>query len=115
MTGQKLQQILLIEDNPGDARLLREMLDEEGLRDSGLTQAECMKEAERLLAARKFDIVLLDLGLPEAQGFLFSRPLPPTEFVGLLATGLPGRRGAGARRRRTTRDAGRLATEAISW
>ncbi|MEO8197637.1 MAG: EAL domain-containing protein [Thermoanaerobaculia bacterium] len=68
MTGQKLQQILLVEDNPGDARLFREMLAEEGLRDTGVTQAECLLEAEKLLAVRTFDLILLDLGLADAQG-----------------------------------------------
>lgn len=68
MTGNPLRHLLLIEDNPGDARLLREMLDEEGLRDTEVVHVGCMSEAEGLLSGRTFDLILLDLGLPDAQG-----------------------------------------------
>jgi diguanylate cyclase (GGDEF)-like protein/PAS domain S-box-containing protein len=59
--------ILLVEDNPGDARLLREMCKEEGLHGT-LTHVESMHEAEKHAADHEVDIVLLDLGLPDAQG-----------------------------------------------
>jgi diguanylate cyclase (GGDEF)-like protein/PAS domain S-box-containing protein len=59
--------ILLVEDNPGDARLLREMCKEEGLHGT-LTHVESMQEAENHAAEHQVDIVLLDLGLPDAQG-----------------------------------------------
>ena len=68
MNAKALRRLLLIEDNPGDARLLREMLDEEGSRDTEVTHVECMREAEALLAEREFELILLDLGLPDAQG-----------------------------------------------
>ncbi len=68
MTGKPLQHLLLIEDNPGDARLLREMLVEEGSRDTEVTHVASMTEAEVLLAGGAFDLILLDLGLPDAQG-----------------------------------------------
>lgn len=68
MTRNSLQRLLLIEDNPGDARLLREMLDEEGLRDAEVAHVECMRDAEIYLAERAVDLILLDLGLPDAQG-----------------------------------------------
>ena len=70
MTAGKtpLKRLLLVEDNPGDARLLREMFKEQGSHNTELTQVESMSEAEKLLAGRPFDIVLLDLGLPDAQG-----------------------------------------------
>jgi EAL domain-containing protein (putative c-di-GMP-specific phosphodiesterase class I) len=32
---------------------------------------------------------LADLGIEEAQGYLMSKPLPPPEFMQLLARGLP--------------------------
>jgi signal transduction histidine kinase len=63
-----IKKVLLVEDNPGDARLLREMLREESPLDIGLTCVGFMAEAERLLVSHVFDIVLLDLGLPDAQG-----------------------------------------------
>ncbi|MEO5884536.1 MAG: response regulator [Candidatus Limnocylindrales bacterium] len=60
--------LLVVEDNPGDARLLREMLHAQGSHDSILTHVESMGEAERYLASGTVDVILLDLGLPDAQG-----------------------------------------------
>jgi diguanylate cyclase (GGDEF)-like protein/PAS domain S-box-containing protein len=68
MTEKSINSILLIEDNPGDARLIREMLDEQGSQRIDLTVVECMKDAEKHLAENSVDIILLDLGLPDAQG-----------------------------------------------
>jgi diguanylate cyclase (GGDEF)-like protein len=63
-----IKTILLIEDNLGDARLLREMLKEQSSFDTRLTHLECMSDAEKFLAANTVDIILLDLGLSDAQG-----------------------------------------------
>jgi len=63
-----LKNLLLVEDNLGDARLLREMFKEQGAINSNLTHAQTMAEAEKLLAATAFDLILLDLGLPDANG-----------------------------------------------
>jgi diguanylate cyclase (GGDEF)-like protein/PAS domain S-box-containing protein len=60
--------ILLVEDNPGDARLLRERLSEQHSLSIELTHVKCMGDAEKHLANHAVDIVLLDLGLPDAQG-----------------------------------------------
>ena len=68
MTKKHIDRVLLIEDNPGDARLLREMFDEQGARGTELTIMQSMSEAEKYLAENAVDIVLLDLGLPDAQG-----------------------------------------------
>lgn len=58
----------MIEDNPGDARLLREMLNEQRPREIQLTRVDRMSVAVKHLAENSTDIVLLDLGLPDAQG-----------------------------------------------
>lgn len=63
-----IDSVLLIEDNPGDSRLLREMFNEQGTYLTELTLVECMLEAEKYLAKSVVDVILLDLGLPDAQG-----------------------------------------------
>src|SRR5450755_3967425 len=68
MSKKSIKMLLIVEDNPGDARLLREMFNEQGSDKTELTHAECMSEAEKLLSEREFDIILLDLGLPDAEG-----------------------------------------------
>jgi signal transduction histidine kinase len=64
----RTKKVLLVEDNPGDARLLREMFNENGPLDVELACVSFMSEAEEYLAAGTVDIILLDLGLPDAQG-----------------------------------------------
>ena len=67
--GQGVRRLLLVvEDNPGDTRLLREMFSEQDTHNTELTHVVCMSDAEKHLAERKVDVILLDLGLPDAQG-----------------------------------------------
>ena len=68
MSISPIKTVLLIEDNPGDARLLHEMFREQGLHSVELTHVPCMLAAEKYLAEQRVDIVLLDLGLTDAQG-----------------------------------------------
>lgn len=68
MTEKSVKKMLVIEDNVGDARLLREMLHEGGSNDIELTHVDCMRDAEVHLAKQSVDIILLDLGLSDAQG-----------------------------------------------
>ncbi len=61
-------QLLLVEDNSGDADLVREML---GMADGtrfDLSRASRLSEGLTLLGAGKYDAVLLDLGLPDSSG-----------------------------------------------
>ena len=60
--------VLLVVDNPGDARLLREMFKEQDSHDIELTHVKCMQEAEAHLVKHSVDVILLDLGLRDAQG-----------------------------------------------
>ena len=60
--------ILLVEDNPGDARLLREGLDEIGARKFALTHVETLQQALDRLGQARFDVGILDLALPDARG-----------------------------------------------
>ena len=66
--GEKTIRILLVEDNAGDARLLREMLNEQVSQHTKLAHVNCMSEAESHLAEQVEDIILLDLGLSDAHG-----------------------------------------------
>jgi diguanylate cyclase (GGDEF)-like protein/PAS domain S-box-containing protein len=66
--SNKSIEILLVEDNSGDAHLLREMFKRQTSEIVELTHVECMRDAEKHLAEHHFDIVLLDLGLPDAHG-----------------------------------------------
>jgi signal transduction histidine kinase len=60
--------ILLVEDNAGDARLIREMLSNEKPGSFRMTHLLRMHEAEKHLLKGGVDIVLLDMGLPDAHG-----------------------------------------------
>jgi signal transduction histidine kinase len=60
--------ILLVEDNPGDARLLRETLREAASLAFELTHVSRLAEASEVLALGEIDVVLLDLSLPDAFG-----------------------------------------------
>ena len=57
--------LLLVEDNPGDARLLRELLDPLQFH---VTYAERLSQATQYLDAAPSDVVVLDLTLPDSAG-----------------------------------------------
>src|ERR1022692_4246600 len=62
--------ILLIEDNPGDVRLVRESLlhNASGL-DFKLSCAGRLSDGFSKLATEEIDVILLDLNLPDSFGF----------------------------------------------
>lgn len=76
-------EILLVEDNPADSNLVTEMLDSGGRLRHVVTVATRMEEAERVLEDRTFDLVLLDLRLPDASG------LDAVKKVRMLAADVP--------------------------
>ncbi|MCJ8339115.1 MAG: EAL domain-containing protein [Pseudomonadales bacterium] len=61
-------QVLQVEDNPGDARLMFELLFREQVTDIKLSQTESLQGACKLIGEDYFDVILLDLSLPDAQG-----------------------------------------------
>ena len=65
---ESLVRLLLIEDNPGDADLIRELLDSTSATRFRLSQASRLAEGLSLLAEDGHDAVLLDLGLPDSAG-----------------------------------------------
>jgi diguanylate cyclase (GGDEF)-like protein/PAS domain S-box-containing protein len=68
MSQDRIKTLLLVEDNPGDARLFRETLSEQEAPDISLTHVGRMRDAETWLAENPVDIILLDIGLPDVQG-----------------------------------------------
>lgn len=66
---QKSLSILIVEDNPGDARLIKELLIDEGQIKGNVIVSELLSDAIEKLKIINFDIILLDLNLPDSQGF----------------------------------------------
>ncbi|MGE0333036.1 MAG: response regulator [Ramlibacter sp.] len=63
------QRILLVEDNPGDARLIRELLsDEIGRAGFHMQVVESLEDALAALGVALPDVVFLDLSLPDSFG-----------------------------------------------
>lgn len=60
-------EVLLVEDNPGDARLVKESLAEAGTRMFNLTHVERLEDAIRRLERDRYDVVLLDLLLQDSE------------------------------------------------
>lgn len=69
MSNLKKFRILLLEDSSTDAFLLREALADALEFEHELTQAETLAQGLALTSKGTFDVVLLDLGLPDSQGF----------------------------------------------
>ncbi|MEH2187674.1 MAG: response regulator [Nostoc sp.] len=67
MAGKHIK-VLLVEDNPGDVFLLQEFLKEVTTVVVDLMRVERLSEALNYLAKEIFDVILLDLSLPDSQG-----------------------------------------------
>ena len=68
MTTDAAIRILLVEDNPGDARLVEILLSEVETPRFGITHVERLDEAIEHLREGEFEVVLLDLSLPDSSG-----------------------------------------------
>lgn len=68
-----LLDVLLIEDNPADARLIQHYLNEVTSsptdEDSEMTHVETLAQGLDHLSSESYNVVLLDLGLPDSEGF----------------------------------------------
>ncbi len=80
---KKKTRVLLIEDNPGDVRLMEEMLKEAGDDQFELKHADRLSLGQEYLLKGTLDVILLDLGLPESQG------LPTLDKILSLASKVP--------------------------
>ena len=86
----KLIKVLLVEDNSGDARLLQEIFKEGKIAKFEIVLVDRISEAIKALAEKDFDLILLDLSLPDSTGIdtfrKISKEKPQTPIV--LLTGL---------------------------
>lgn len=64
-TRRRPVRVLFVEDNPGDARLVKEALAETRTAEFELTHVQHLHEGLRRLPRDKFDVVLLDLLLDD--------------------------------------------------
>ncbi len=64
----KITNILLVEDNPGDAKLVEVLLTDMGEEQYRLTIADCMSEAMDLISREEFSVAILDMSLPDREG-----------------------------------------------
>lgn len=67
MEKQKLK-ILLIEDNPGDAVTIREMLKESDDMNYDISYTNRLDDGLKIIIKDNFDLILLDLCLPDSAG-----------------------------------------------
>ncbi|MEH1781648.1 MAG: response regulator [Nostoc sp.] len=67
MAGENIK-VLLVEDNPGDVLLLKELFKEVTTVVVELMPVERLDEAVNYLTNEIFDVILLDLSLPDSQG-----------------------------------------------
>lgn len=65
---EKLIRILIVEDNPGDARLIQESLKDAKAAEFDTVHVERLADAIGKLQDEHFDAALLDLRLPDSQG-----------------------------------------------
>ena len=68
MKNTEEQTILLIEDNTGDSRLIKEMLNEITSNNYLLVEAETLNEGCEQIKKNNFVLILLDLNLPDSTG-----------------------------------------------
>ncbi len=68
MCNNEIIQVLLIEDSPGDMRLIHEMLADVQDMHFDLHYADRLSTGLEMLAQGNFDVILLDLSLPDSKG-----------------------------------------------
>jgi diguanylate cyclase (GGDEF)-like protein/PAS domain S-box-containing protein len=68
MSDNPITRVLLVEDDPGSAFMLRSMFNARRSPGAQFTHVGHMRAAEQYLEEHAVDVILLDLGLPDAQG-----------------------------------------------
>jgi DNA-binding NarL/FixJ family response regulator len=60
--------VLIVEDNPGDILLIKEYLSEKQDADYVITETDTLEAAIGLISEGDYDVILLDLSLPDSMG-----------------------------------------------
>lgn len=81
MPGPRPINVLLIEDNPGDARLIREVLIRDSIEAYAVDHADTLYDGLQALERQAYDVALLDLTLPDGSGI---------ETLGAIRAAAPG-------------------------
>ncbi len=63
------QRVLLVEDNPQHAKSIKAMLERVHEFDFVLKHCYKLQEGLKIVESNEFDVILLDLGLPDSAGF----------------------------------------------
>ena len=93
--------VLVVEDEPGNGALLRAVLERsttERLRDGDIVEAAKLAEARSSLRDQDFDVVILDVRLPDGSGLTLARDLaarrqsPDQRLIVMSASVLPAER-----------------------
>jgi signal transduction histidine kinase len=83
--------LLLVEDNDGDVKIIKELLKDQTIMAFNITIAGDLADAMEKLSKSIFDIILLDLGLPDSHGYeTFSKLIKyyPNANAIIILTGL---------------------------
>ena len=76
-----MKQIFLVEDDKEIAKNLTRLLREEGF---SVTCASAKKEAQALLESQKFDLSLVDISLPDGNGFAVCTEIKQTQDIPVI-------------------------------
>ena len=99
-TSNAKRSVLLIEDNPGDARLMREYLSEPAGAMFDLEHVGTLSQGLERLNQGGIDLVLLDLSLPDSpMPDTFKRAHAAAPEVPIIVMSGPSARGSGVARR----------------
>ena len=78
MSAEPLR-ILLVEDNPGDARMVHEVLRETSTIHTEVRHVQTLAEAKEIMRKHSSDVILLDLSLPDGHGIETVRQVVQTD------------------------------------
>jgi PAS domain S-box-containing protein len=82
--NKQISKILLVEDNPRDVKLIREMLSKAD-NFNNINNVKKLKKTLKYLEKNKVDIILLDLELPDSRGFdTFKKINPQTPNIPIV-------------------------------